>query len=360
MTSPPSIRAQAIFALPSGPAAALALALALPAGCAAPSGGPTSADPWIVHAGGAGPGRGRRIVLVAGDEEYRSEEALPQLAAILAARHGFHCTVLFSVDPLSGAIEPGNRQHIPGLAALDAADMLVLFTRFRRLSDEDMAHIVRFVESGRPLLGIRTATHAFAYEPGDASPYAQWSWDSAAWPGGFGRQVLGETWVAHHGAHGSESTRGVIAAGADGHPMLRGVTDVWGPTDVYAVGALPPDASVLLEGAVLAGMQPDALPVADGRNSPRMPIVWTRERELSSGRRQRIIASTIGAATDLECEDLRRLLVNACYWGLGLEERIPARSAADLVGAYAPSPFGFDGHRRGRRPSDVTLRGLRL
>jgi hypothetical protein len=308
------------------------------------------------------PGYGQHVVLVAGDEEYRSEEALPMLARILAVRHGFRCTVLFSKDPESGTIDPGARGHIPGLAALGDADLLVLFTRFRRLPDADMAHIVDYVERGQPLIGIRTATHAFDYEPGSTSPYAHWTWNGDAWKGGFGRQVLGETWVAHYGKHGEESTRGVIPEAAAGHPVLRGVGEVWGPTDVYALRELPPDATVLLEGVVLAGMAPGDAPVTDGRNEPRMPIAWLRERAVAGSaagatdaRTQRVVCSTIGAAVDFADADLRRLFVNACYWAVGLEGRIPERADVDTVGNYRPSMYGFGKHQRGMRPGDHAL-----
>ncbi|MCZ6598905.1 MAG: ThuA domain-containing protein [Planctomycetota bacterium] len=311
-------------------------------------------EPWVVYEGGEGPGRGKHVVLVAGDEEYRSEEALPMLARILAVRHGFRCTMLWSVDE-EGTIDPNDRARIPGLESLATADMLVLFTRFRRLSDEDMRHVVDYVERGGPILGIRTATHAFNYEKESESPYARWSFNAKEWPGGFGKQVLGETWVSHHGRHGSESTRGVIVPEAREHPILRGVEDVWGPTDVYGIRDLPPDATVLIEGAVLAGMEPDAKPVEGEKNDPRMPIVWIRERALESGKAQRVICSTIGASMDLKSAHLRRVFVNACYWGAGLEEEIPDESDVDYVGDYAPTMFGFGGFRPGVRPADHAL-----
>ena len=207
--------------------------------------------------GGEGPGRGLNIVLVAGDEEYRSEEALPQLARILSVHHGFRSSVLFSQND-QGEIDPDNRQNIPGLHLIADADLVVLFLRFRRLSDKDMAYIVKYVESGKPLLGLRTSTHAFAYEDESTSLYASWSWNNSKWPGGFGRQILGETWVRHHGHHGHESTRGVIPEAVKDHPILRGVIDVWGPTDVYGIRDLPEDATVLLEGSVRDGMTPEA------------------------------------------------------------------------------------------------------
>lgn len=319
--------------------------------CALPLGEPSGSTPderWVSHAGGDGPGSGKHIVLIAGDEEYRSEEALPQLAKILAKHHGFQCTVLFSTNE-AGEIDPEDSGRIPGLEHLDDADMMVLFTRFRRLSDEDMKHVVDFVNSGKPLLGIRTSTHAFAYEKDSKSPYAGWNWNTK---GGFGRQILGETWVNHHGHHGQESTAGVIPVAARQHPILRGVEDVWGPTDVYGIRSLPEDAFVLLEGSVLGGMTPEAEPVQNEKNNPRMPVSWLRNRPLEDGRRQRVVCTTIGAAVDFESEGLRRFFVNSCYWGLGLEDKIPERSVVDLVGVYRPSMFGFGTHVRGVRPAD--------
>jgi hypothetical protein len=302
-------------------------------------------------AGGAGPGAGKHVVLVAGDEEYRSEEALPMLARLLSEHHGFRCTVLFATDPASGTIDPTVANHQPGLEQLDSADMLVLFTRFREWPDADMAHFVRYVESGRPILGIRTATHAFSYERDPKSRYAHWDWRSTTWPGGFGRQVLGETWVSHHGAHGKQSTRGVIEPALAAHPILRGVRDLWGPTDVYGIRELPADARVLVRGQVLEGMQPDSPPAVGALNEPMLPVVWLRERALEGGKTQRVVCSTLGASVDLKCEGLRRLFVNAVFWGVGLD--VPARAEVAVVGAWAPTPFGFGTHVKGVRARDL-------
>src|SRR3954468_22387702 len=166
-------------------------------------------DPWVVYEGGDGPGKGKHIVLVSGDEEYRSEEALPQLAKILAKRHGFRCTVLFAIDPNDGTINP-NVSNIPGLEALDKADLLVIFTRFRDLPDEQMKHIVDYLDAGKPIVGIRTATHAFNIKPGKT--YSKYSHNSKdeSYSEGFGKQILGETWINHHGKHAVQSTRGII------------------------------------------------------------------------------------------------------------------------------------------------------
>ncbi len=316
----------------------------------APAQAPATAP--LTYAGGEGPGKGKHVVLLAGDEEYRSEEALPMLGKLLAVRHGFKCTVLFSTDAATGLIDADQQTHIPGLAALDHADFAILFWRFRELPDADMKHFVDFLEAGKPLLAIRTSTHAFHYTRNPASPYARYSFDSSEWPGGFGQQVLGDTWVNHHGHHGSQSTRGV--ADAADHPILRGVKDVWGPTDVYAIVRLLPTDQVLLRGQVLEGMTPDSKPVAGPQNEPMMPLLWTRERP-HGDTTQRLVTSTIGAASDLACEDLRRAFVNSVYWGLRMEAQIPARNDATLVGDYAPSPFGFGTWKRGVRPQDHAL-----
>jgi len=313
-----------------------------------------AAEPWLTFRGEAGPGRGKHIVLISGDEEYRSEEALPQLAKILALRHGFRTTVLFAIEPADGTINPNRRDNIPGLAALDSADLMVLFTRFRDLPDQQMRHIADYVESGRPIIGIRTATHAFQLPP--TSAYARYSWQSKQWDGGFGRQVLGETWIRHHGRHGRQSTRGILVKQQAGHPILRGIKDgeIWGPTDVYAVRLpLPGDSQPLVLGQVLEGMDPASPPAPGPVNDPMMPVAWVRTYHSPQGRAARVFTTTMGSSQDLLNEGFRRLLVNACYWTLGMEDRIPARSDVELVGPYKPRPFGFDGFARGLRPDDL-------
>ncbi len=310
---------------------------------------------WVNYPGGEGSGAGRKVVLIAGDEEYRSEEAMPMLGKLLSVRHGFDCTVLFSIDAETGAIDPEEQTNIPGLEALADADLMVIATRFRELPDDQMKHVVDYVESGRPIVGLRTATHAFSYQRNPESPYAHWSFRSESWPGGFGQQVLGDTWINHHGRHGQESTRGVVAPAAAGHPILRGVDDVWGPTDVYGLRNLGDDANVLLLGAVLAGMTPDDPPVEGPKNDPMVPIAWTRSYTGAGGKAARVFTTTMGSSTDFESEGLRRLLVNAVYWGLGMEDRIPERSDARVVGEYEPTDFGFGSHAVGVMPSAHAL-----
>jgi hypothetical protein len=328
-----------------------AISLILTAGIALPAEPP---GPWLVLEGTEGPGKGKHIVLVSGDEEYRSEEALPQLAKILAKHHGFKCTVLFAIDAKDGTINPNQRDNIPGLENLKTADLMVVFLRFRDLPDAQMKYIVEYVESGRPVAGLRTATHAFDVKEGKT--YANYSWKSKTWDGGFGRQVLGETWISHHGQHGKQSTRGILAKDQENHPILKGIKDgdVWGPTDVYGVRLpLPGDSKPLVRGQVLEGMQATDKPVTGTQNEPMMPVAWVKTYKTESGKPGRAFATTMGASQDLQSEGLRRLLVNACYWAVGLEEKIPAKSNVEIVGDYKPNPFKFGGFVKGRNPADL-------
>ena len=318
------------------------------------TGGVSADDPWVVYDGGRGPGAGKQIVLVAGDEEYRSEEALPALAKILAVRHGFTCTVLFSIDPEDGTIDPMNQTNIPGLEKLQTADMMILALRFRELPDEEMKYIDDFVNSGKPIMGLRTATHAFNYSRNPDSPYAKYHFRcKEPWPGGFGQEVLGETWAGHHGHHKKESTRGVINEKVKDHPILNGVEDIWGPTDVYGVEHLTDEADVLVYGQVLEGMDPADKPLVGEKNEPMQALAWTKGFRGTSGETSRIFCTTMGAAIDLESEGLRRLLVNATYWCVGLEEKIPAKANVDCVGPFEPNFYGSGKFTKGVKPSDL-------
>lgn len=309
-----------------------------------------AADPWLVIEGHPGAiGAGKHIVFVSGDDEYRSEEALPQLAKILA-RLGFKCTVLFPIDKNDGTINPAEKGNIPGLEALKTADLMVLGLRFRDLPDEQMKHIVDYLDAGKPVVGLRTSTHAFKVPPGKT--YSKYSFDSnePEYEKGFGRQVLGESWVSHHGKHGVEGTRGVIAPWQAAQPILRGIRegDIFGTTDVYTVN-LPPDAVPIVLGQVTESLQPDSKPVDGKKNDPMMPVAWTR----AYGKNGRVFTTTMGASQDLRSEGTRRLIVNGCLWALGLENKIPARTNVDIVGKYEPTPFKMNGFKTGVKPADL-------
>ena len=319
-----------------------------------------ASDKWATYEGKEGPGKGKHIVLISGDEEYRSEEALPQLGKILAVHHGFKCTVLFAMDD-DGTINPNNRGNIPGLESLKDADLMIIATRFRDLKDEQMKHIDDYLKTGKPVIGMRTATHGFNIKGNKA--YAHYgngyNGPKKEWKDGFGRLVLGEKWISHHGGHKRESTGGIVAEGAKDHPITRGIKDrdVWGDTDVYGVRLpLPGDSQPVILGAVLKGMKVDDPPVDGKKNDPMMPVAWTKSYQLPDGEKGQVFTTTMGSASDLVSEGTRRMLVNGAYWCVGLEDKIPAEGTkVDLVGEFKPTFYGFGSFKKGLKPADYGL-----
>ena len=317
----------------------------------------SAAEPtWVTYEPKPGPGKGKHIVLIAGDEEYRSEEGLPQLGKILSQRHGFKCTVLFSVDA-EGIINPDAGGSLSHPEALDSADAIVMLLRFRHWDDDANKRFEAAVNRGVPIIGLRTSTHAFA---GIKGPYEKWNYNKA---GGFGKQVLGETWVTHWGRHKVEAMLGVVEPGAEKNPLFNGVKQIFADSDVYE--AYPPaDAKILVRGQVLKGMTADSPPadykkkrVTDkeeqGVNEPMMAVAWTREVKNEAGKTNKILTTTMGASTDLQSEGLRRFLVNGVFWGLGLE--VPAKANVEYIGEFKPTMYGFKGYQKGVKPSDHKL-----
>ena len=172
-----------------------------------------SAADGVTYPGKSGPGQGKHVVLLCGDEEYRSEEALPMLGQILSQRHGFNCTVLFAINPpgwskrdldewrkanagkdtpepkptdahpKDGTIDPNESANIPGMEALDRADLVIMSWRFRKPTG--IKHFDDYYLAGKPFIALRTSTHAFN---GLAAPYAKYNWGNGGeWKGGFGR-----------------------------------------------------------------------------------------------------------------------------------------------------------------------------
>jgi hypothetical protein len=305
----------------------------------------------VVYEGQSGPGRGKHIVFLAGDEEYRSEESLPQLAKILAVRHGFKCTVLFSLDAKDGTINPNAGKNLSGAEALDHADAIFMMLRFRQYPDDVMKHFVDAYLAGKPIIGLRTSTHAFSYGNNTNSAYAHYSHNSKVWPGGFGRQVLGETWVSHLGTNHKEATRGVIDPALTQEPLLRGVGDIFADTGCYKVNPQP-DSTILVRANILDGTSPYA-PLHPTKNDPPQPLAWYRVHKNEAGNTNKVFCTSMGSSTDLRDESLRRLLVNSVYWGFGLE--VPAKADVQLVGVFQPSEYSFGGFRKGVKPADLAL-----
>jgi type 1 glutamine amidotransferase len=312
---------------------------------------------WITCKSGKGPGIGKSIVLISGDQEYRSEEALPELARILAKENGFKTTVLFPVNPKTGYVDPGYHHgmpvdNIPGLKHLQSADLMIIFTRWQHLPDSQMKYIAQYVQAGKPIIGLRTATHAFRYPHNSDSPYAKYSYDSnvKGWINGFGRRVFGETWISHHGINYKQGTRCLIngAFKRENLAILRGVHNFWVPSGTYTSHAHL--GKILAWGIPTNGMSSES---DIDTTKTIMPVAWTRQYISDKGNIGRVFATTLGAAVDLKSKDLRQLIVNACYWALGMGNQIPKEgSNVKNTEKYNPTMFGMNNYKKGLSPSD--------
>jgi type 1 glutamine amidotransferase len=308
---------------------------------------------WLHYPGGEGPGEGKHIVLIAAEQEYRSEESMPMLARILSKHHGFDCTVLFSVnekgevDPtLPAPFEDRSRRHrIPGLEKLKSADCVIWLSRFLQLPDDQKDLFHEYFDSGKPLVALRTANHGFW----GGKPYTL---DGKNVPL---RDLLGGTFQGHHGGWHREATRGVIVEGSKDHPILAGVTDIFGTSDVYRCHddkfPFPADCTALVLGQPLVNLQQDAAP---NTNKEPLPVAWTKTWKGNRGLDSRIVHFTMGSAEDFENAGVRRLTINGVYWGLGLEDAIRAESSVDIVGVYKPKKAGFNYVELGVVPQPVS------
>lgn len=302
----------------------------------------------VTWEGAGGVGEGKHIVYIASDHEYRSEEALPALARIMARHYGFRCTVIFGTNPEDGTILPGS-SHLEGLEILKGADLMVIFMRFISMPDEEMRHFVDYVDRGGPIVALRTSTHAFKIEPDRKFYRYDYRYPGEAFHMGFGRQVLGETWVTHYGKNHEQSSIIGIQPENSEHPILRGVTDMHTQAGGYTANPLAP-ATILARGIILNGMKKDA-PVDSTKTL--MPVAWTRDYQSESGAVARIFTTTQGASQDIVSDGFRRMLVNAQLWAAGLEDAIEPDGEIGFVGPYNPTKFSFTSFRRGVKPADI-------
>lgn len=315
--------------------------------CAHAFGHPVPESPqWLTYPGGEGPGKGKNIVLITAEQEYRSEQSMPMMAKILSTHHGFDCSVLFGVNE-KGEVDPTmpvypekgkeaefKSHHIPGLEHLASADLVIVFTRLLTLPMSEQEQIVKYIDSGKPIIALRTANHGFR----DPLPY-KINGRQVRW----GEDVLGGSFMGHHGRWHADSTRGNIVESQKDHPILTGVSDIWGNSDVYRtykVGtSLPADCTALVWGQPLMGRKPDDEP---NLKLEPLPVAWIKSWQTSAGKSARVFHSTMGSATDLENAGLRRLIINAAYWGMEMEAAISATQSVDIVGSYKPLESGFN------------------
>ena len=304
----------------------------------------------VTWEGEKGPGKGKHIVFVAGDHEYRGEETLPALARIMARRYGFKCTFVVTTHPEDGTIDPTSG-HIAGLEVLKSADLMVVFLRFQDWKDDQMQHFVDYLNTGKPVMGLRTSTHAFKMK--DRKKKFAWLGNfhkGEDYVGGFGEQVLGENWVGHYGRNHRQSSRLILDEEAKDHPVLVGVKNPH--TQCGGYKAYPAEGSVILaRGRILHGMKSTDSP---DKKKKELPVAWVRRyKGPASGKEGRVFTTTHGASEDILNEGFRRMLINAHLWCLGMEKEIKPDNPVAFVGPYNPVTYRFGGFRLGVKPADL-------
>lgn len=243
----------------------------------------------------------KHVVFVVGEGEYESERTIPGLSSELQERHGVKCTVLLDKHIKGDAWKPtvGQRSSdIPGLEQLAQADLAVFYLRFRTLPEEQLAHLQKYLDSGKPVAGFRTSTHSFNYAAGDALE----KWNR------FGAEVLGAPWIKHYG-HDSSTDVALIPEAAK-HPIVQGV-----PASFHVRSWLyhvrpdypPKDATPLLMGASTG---PGA---EDPSKREKNPVAWIRKTKAGG----RVFFTTLGHPNDFEQAPVRTLALNGLKWALG-------------------------------------------
>lgn len=273
------------------------------------------------------------LVFITGDEEYRSEETMPMLARILHRDHGFTVSICFALT--DGVIDPNRSDNIEGLEILADADMMIVNTRFRKLPDDQLAHITSFAESGKPMAGFRTATHAFRYGGGNAM--------DKEWP----QKVFGLPWISHHG--GGNSTDALIVEENAGHPVLRGVEPFHARSWLYHADTLLDTATPLITGRAVRGAEPGGEHFSDPHT-----IAWVHHYQGEHGT-SRVFFTTLGHPYDFKNVSMRKLSLNGILWALGMEDTIPETgSNPEFAAEYTPNNAGFgDKFKPGLRPADM-------
>jgi len=216
-------------------------------------------------------GEGPKIVFIAGEYEYHSKETLPPFAAALS--RDFAARTMMLVRP-----DDPKAETIPGLDQLADADLVVLLVRRMTLPEAELNQIKAYVKSGRPLVGLRTASHAFQ------------NWKE------FDADVLGGHYEGHHGNVLKTSVS--LAEGQRGHPILRGVASFVSDGSLYKNTPLRPGAKPLLIGKV--------------EGQPAEPVAWTNELNGA-----RIFYTSLGHPNDFQEPAFQNLLRNGIEWALG-------------------------------------------
>lgn len=231
-----------------------------------------------------------RAVFVIGDDEYKTETTLPAFATRELEPRGIRCTFVIA--------DPKDKHNFKGSEALADADLLVVSARRRAPTTAQMAAIRKYVASGNPVIGIRTASHAFDTRGKAPEGHAEWTT--------FDADVLGGHYTGHHG--NELRPKVTLAKGAQGHPVLQGVSlPIEGQGSLYLTSPLAASARALLIGEV-SGKAPE-------------PVAWVNVTE-----RGRVFYTSLGHPGDFEIPSFRRMLRNATFWAL--DQPIPSDDAA--------------------------------
>jgi type 1 glutamine amidotransferase len=228
------------------------------------------------------------IVVMIGEDEYHTWDTLPDFARRELEPRGYRITTIQQ--------DSADKNNFPGLVdALQSADLLFISVRRRTPPPVQLDAIRAHLNAGKPVVGIRTACHAFALRPTDpaAGP------NQAVWQA-FDPQVLGGHYTNHY-PEGPKTTV-AIATGAANHQILKGLTlsNLVGAGSLYKVSPLEPDTTPLLIGTI-----PDQQPE---------PIAWTHR---FGEKRARVFFTSFGHPDDFTNAEFRRLLVNGIAWALG-------------------------------------------
>lgn len=241
------------------------------------------------------------VIFVAGDHEYGGEETLPLIAAELEKNYGIRTKVL-KASPNQNA-----EKNIPGLEALEEANLAVFFLRWRQLPTEQLAHIEKYLKTGKPVMGFRTTTHAFNFPKGHESE----RWNA------FGEFVFGAPpgWggKANHTHYGHESTTDVsVIAKAAKHPILRGVAPSFHVASwLYKV---QPDYPATGAEWLLMGKA-----INPNKTATENPVAWTWKNSYGA----KTFLTTLGHPEDFQIEAFQRLIINAIHWELG--KKVPKK-----------------------------------
>lgn len=223
----------------------------------------------------------KHLVILCAEREYRTNESLPKFAA---ENLGRNYRVSFVFDDTT------QRNNLPGLEALNTADAVLVSVRRRVLPAAQMNLIRSFITSGKPVIGIRTSSHAFALRKD--SPKA----GLLDWPE-FDRDIIGGNYSGHHNNKQQSSIAAVVGAK---HSILDGVNveNLTGHGSLYKVSPLQKNATAILNGTIA--------------NQPTEPIAWVNIRADSG----RTFYTSLGHIDDFAQPDFNKLLTNAIRWAL--------------------------------------------